>query len=99
MCYRRLSRREVKGSSKFLPVVMVSGFDCRGCLGWFAQVAISPPTDLYGWEVPLNGDPGRIINPNHETHHFWFCRQGRGWGTFGIAYTDSCCENPLITVY
>jgi hypothetical protein len=52
MCYRRFSRREVKRSSKLLPVFMVSGFDCRGCLGGFAQVAISPPTDLYRWEVP-----------------------------------------------
>ena len=74
MCYRRVSRREVKSTGKLPLVFMVSSFDCRRCLGGFVQVAISPPTDLYDLEGTLDGDPGSIINPNHKTHHRWFCR-------------------------
>jgi hypothetical protein len=40
-------------------------------------------------------DPGRIINPNHESQHFWFCRHGRGLGDVGIVYPDRCCEIRL----
>jgi hypothetical protein len=49
---------------------MVAGFDCRGCAGWFALVATSPPTDLKDWQLPLTAASREIINPNHATHQF-----------------------------
>jgi hypothetical protein len=41
---------------------MVAGFDCRGCAGWFALVATSPPTDLKGWQLPLG-----ILERNYKS--------------------------------
>jgi hypothetical protein len=72
-CYRRLSRRKVKRSGKVLHAFIVSSLTAGNALAGFALLAISPPTERYGWAgVPIQSNFNGIINPNHGTQYSGF---------------------------